>query len=125
MLWIGGNHNGTIIRFDPDSGDYTSFNESHGIHPGTSIAFRAIKAKDGSLWFVGYGGLTQFFPQEIKQSDYNPPIYFTSVTQGGKVINPDVAFEYTKNIQLDWDRNFFEFSVVALNYRSAKNNQYR
>ncbi|MCP4541471.1 MAG: response regulator, partial [Chloroflexi bacterium] len=65
-----------------------------------------------------------FYPEQIKENDFIPPVYLTSLKQGGEELRVDKALEKLEEITLDWQNNFFEFEYVALNYTHPENNQY-
>ena len=50
----------------------------------------AIKLSDGYFLFGGVKGITGFYPDKIKNSEYSPPIYFTELAINSKE-------EYSKN----------------------------
>ena len=56
-------------------------------------------------------------------SIYQPPVFLTSLTQGGEPIKIGKASERITEIWLDWRHNFFEFEAAALNYRHAELNK--
>ncbi|MDM8567470.1 two-component regulator propeller domain-containing protein [Candidatus Halobeggiatoa sp. HSG11] len=124
-LWIAGYGAGTLVRFEPDSGKYRVYTIDDGIVLGLATTYSAMRAKDGTLWFFGRTGINTFRPEQIKDNLYQPPVFLTSLTQGGEPIKTGKAPELTTEIQLDWQHNFFEFEAAALNYRHAEHNQYR
>jgi signal transduction histidine kinase/ligand-binding sensor domain-containing protein/CheY-like chemotaxis protein len=124
-LWIAGHHEGKLIRFDPDSNQSKLYTTDDGILPGLGRTFCPIQTRDGELWFYGRDGLNSFYPDQITDNEYQPPVFLTSLTQGGEVIEVGKALERVASIQLDWRNNYFEFEVAALNHRHPEHNQYR
>jgi PAS domain S-box-containing protein len=124
-LWIAGYTAGELVRFDPDSGKYRVYTIDDGILSGVGNPYSAMRTRDGALWFFGLAGINTFHPEQIKDSIYQPPVFLTSLTQGGEPIKIGKAPERVTELQLDWQHNFFEFEAAALNYRHAEHNQYR
>ncbi|MBT4286126.1 MAG: PAS domain S-box protein [Deltaproteobacteria bacterium] len=124
-LWITGYNSGELVRFSPSSGDYKLYTTDDGVLSNIGGSFRALQTRDGALYFFSRDGITFFNPERIKDNLYHPPVFLTSLTQGGEPIKTGKAIEYVEKIQLDWQHNFFEFEVVALNYRYPEHNKYR
>jgi len=83
-----------------------------------------LKTADGMFWLSSSTGIIRFDPSNIKDNPAVPPVYLTSITNGGEKIVKGIAPEKIKKIDLDWRHNFFEFEYVALNYTRPEKNQY-
>ena len=62
ILWIGTNGRG-MLRFDPNSGEKTYFENERGSHNSinNNVVFNILEASDGYLWIgTGGGGLDRF-----------------------------------------------------------------
>jgi PAS domain S-box-containing protein len=121
-LWIAGYHSGELVKFCPKSGTYRLYTTDEVTLSGS---YAAIRTKDNALWFFGSNGITTFYPDKIKDNPFQPPVFLTSLTQGGDAIALGKAPEQIDTIRLDWRNNFFEFESAALNYRNPKKNLYR
>jgi PAS domain S-box-containing protein len=77
------------------------------------------------MWFGGMNGLTGFYPEQIKDNPYIPPVVITSLSQGGVPIDRGMAIERVKEIRLAWPYNFFEFEFTAFNYTQPSKNRYQ
>ncbi|MEK7990720.1 MAG: two-component regulator propeller domain-containing protein [Thiotrichaceae bacterium] len=124
-LWVAGYNQGEIVKFNPESGEYQLYSTDDGVLKGIGSSYRALKTHDGDLWMYGINGINIFRPDQIKHNTYQPPVFLTKLTQGGKPLNMGTALERVQTIQLDWKNNFFEFELAALNYRYPEYNQYR
>ncbi|MDM8536584.1 two-component regulator propeller domain-containing protein [Desulfobacterales bacterium HSG17] len=122
-LWIA-TSDIAILRYTPDTRKYIIYGEDKGVMPGQFWASSGLKANDGAIYFGGLNGFNKFYPDRIRQSTIVPPVYFTSLTQGGKPIALNSALELTQHIQLDWKNNFFEFEYAALNYPASQSVEY-
>ncbi len=63
--------------------------------------------EDGEMWISGNKGVNTFYPSEISRNRFIPPVYLTSVKQGGEEIDLDCAPEMLKQLDLNWQDNFF------------------
>lgn len=123
-LWIG--TDAGLIKFNTVTESVEKiYTESDGLHSHAFFCTGAAKSKDGTLWIGGFKGMNSFHPDSLKNNSYNPPVYLTSLTQGGEDIKINSALEKTDQITLDWKRNFFEFEYAALNYTLSDKNRYQ
>jgi PAS domain S-box-containing protein len=122
-LWIGTDSG--LIKFNPRTESLKIYTEKDGL-PGNRFNFMgAVKSRDERLWFGTYGGILTFHPNEIKNSDYRPPIVLTSLKQGGESMALNTTTEKLRHIVLDWSHNYFEFEYAALNYTQPEKCQYQ
>jgi PAS domain S-box-containing protein len=115
MIWIGTEDG--LNKFDRTRQTFTRYQKP--------FIDSAIQTREGQLWFFGRDGINTFHPEQIKDNLYQPPVFLTSQTQGGEAIETGKALERVEAIQLDWQHNFFEFEVAALNSCHPEHNQYR
>ena len=125
FLWFSGALDGTLTRIDPQSGKSKVFTERDGICPGLACAAPFITLGNGQVWIAGTGGITFFNPEKIIDNPYQVPVHITRLTQGGKPIRLGMAPERAREITLNGDANFFEFSMAALSYRQPEENHYQ
>ena len=92
----------------------------------------AYKERNGTLFFAtSTGGFFFFKPQELKENEYNPPVYITGFSlQNKPVVAGDsdsilkYPIEYTNEIKLSYKQNIISFSFAALNYIHPEKNEY-
>lgn len=123
-LWIG--TDAGIVVFDIATETVKKlYTSSDGIVGMPFFCTAFTKAKDGTFWVGGFKGLNTFHPDSLKENSYQPPVYLTSLTQGGEPIALKAALEKISEITLDWKHNYFEFEYAALNYTLPEKNQYQ
>lgn len=123
-LWIGTDKG--LLQFDIATETVEKiYTKADGIQGMPFFCTGYTKAPDGTFWIGGFKGLNQFHPDSLKDNSYQPPVYLTSLTQGGEPIELTSALEHTKEIILDWKHNYFEFEYAALNYTLPEKNQYQ
>jgi signal transduction histidine kinase/ligand-binding sensor domain-containing protein len=125
LLWDAGFLDGTLTRINPKTGETRVFTERDGVSPGLGCVNAPVTLPDGQIWMAGSGGITYFYPNQIVDNPYHPPVYITKLAQGGNPMQLGMAPEQVKEITLNWGENFFEFEMAALSYRHPEENQYQ
>jgi PAS domain S-box-containing protein len=113
-----------LLWFDPDQKKYRVFTPDDGIQGWVFYANNGIMTENGEMWFGGTKGMNSFFPSEIKVNQNIPEIKLTSLRQGGQEVDFGKAAEWLKEINLDWQQNYFEFEFVAMDYTNPRKNLY-
>ncbi len=123
-LWIASSTE-EVIKFDPKTLGYKAYGPGDGIEIGGPWFVANHKTRDGQMWFGGPKGVTAFYPEDIKDNLFRPPVYITSLSQGGEPIMTDKALERLSELEISWEKPFFEFEATALNYTRPQHNRYR
>jgi len=94
----------------------------------------ALRTSRGELIFGGANGFNLFHPQTIKTNKQSPTVVFTDFQLFNKSVEPGQLIEgntilkesiaLTRNIQLNYDQNFFSVEFAALNFANAAKNKY-
>ncbi len=120
-----------LSRYNPQTKAFQSFFADDGLQGNQFNPFSYYKAENGQLFFGGENGLTAFFPENVHQSTYKPPVVMTdlqlannSVTVGEKSLLKSPIWN-TKQLKLEYDQNFLTFEFAALSYAKPENNRYR
>jgi len=137
-IWLG-THNG-ISCFTPPANPFDlkcgfrfrNYNMSDGLPSNEMNYFATHKDKDGKIFFgTATAGMFCFYPDELKDNDYIPPVYITDF----KLFNESVvvndathllssSIETTKEITLKYNQNQVAFSFAALNFVHSEKNKY-
>ncbi len=122
-LWIGSNAG--LIKFDLATETVENvYTQSDGLHSHAFFYTAFCQTTDGQLWIGGFNGMNSFYPDQLKENPHVPPVYLTSIKQGGDPMQVGRAYEKVRDIRLDWQHNYFEFEYAALNYTLPEKNQY-
>ncbi|WP_319560339.1 two-component regulator propeller domain-containing protein [Marispirochaeta sp.] len=126
-FWVSGNGTGEIVQFNPENNATRLYTQVDGIAAGISLSWqgRPVCDVEGGIWISGSGGVTRFFPSRMEDNAYLPSVYITELTQDGVPIETGNAVEFTTELALPPEKNYFEFKASALNYRLPKLNRYR
>lgn len=129
-LWLG-TRGGGLSKFDPKKETFRNYDVDDGLQGNEFPANVAYKSGSGELFFGGGSGLNAFYPGEVADSTFIPPVVLTdfklfnkSVPIGGKDSPLKQHIDETGHIILSYRQSVFSFEFAALNYRSPKKNRY-
>ncbi len=81
-LWISSTQG--LIRLDPVTGKFRKYSREDGI-PDNNFSYNsAFMDSKGKMYFGSISGLVSFYPSDIKENTYNPPVYFTGFQVNGE-----------------------------------------
>jgi signal transduction histidine kinase/streptogramin lyase len=121
-LWLSTNHG--LSRFSPEEEKFVNFDVRDGLQSNEFNERAYFKSASGELFLGGVNGVTAFYPQQVSDNPYPPPIILTSLQVGGQTVYSEETVEAQQSILLKWPENYFEFSFAALNYQQPEDNQY-
>ena len=129
-LWLSTNNG--LSRFSPASGKFRNYFVADGI--GSNEFYRrngAWKSPGGEMFFCSTVGLTAFFPNEVLDNPYVPPVVLTDFLLSDKTVavggrSPlGQSISLTKSLTLEPEQNIFSFEFSALSFASPERNRYR
>jgi ligand-binding sensor domain-containing protein/signal transduction histidine kinase len=115
-LWLSTNKG--IAKFDPRAETFKQYDAGDGLQSNEFNWGAFFKSASGEMFFGGINGVTAFYPWEIQDNTFVPPVVVTQLMQGGQ---PRARAD---TIELTWPQNYFEFEFAALNFAQAQKNQY-
>jgi ligand-binding sensor domain-containing protein/signal transduction histidine kinase len=128
-LWLS-TKNG-ISRFDPKTETFRNYDVSDGLQANEFSQACYTHGPDGEMFFGGSNGFNAFFPENIRDNPYVPPVVITSF----KIFNKPVsigaksvlrkAIPYIDSLTLSYRDNVFSFEFAALSYANSQKNRYR
>ncbi len=121
-LWLSTNQG--ISKFNPRTETFKTYDVRDGLHSNEFNGGAYHRGASGLMLFGGVGGLTAFYPAEITDNQYVPPVVLTSLTQGGEEVRGSRSLERLEDVTFHWPNNFFEFEFAALSYIQSAENQY-
>ncbi|HTR25272.1 MAG TPA: two-component regulator propeller domain-containing protein [Terriglobales bacterium] len=128
-LWLGTKKG--ISRLDPRTRTFRRYDVSDGL-AGNEFYTRCYQqGHNGEMFFCGSNGITAFFPENIRDNPYVPPVVLTSF----KIFNQPVpvgpksvlkkTIPYVDSLTLSYRDNVFSFEFAATSYANSKKNRYR
>lgn len=128
-FWIS-TSNG-LTRFNPANQSFKKYNTADGLQGLEFEANAYLKTKDGEMYFGGVNGFNSFYPENIRNNPFIPPVYITSFQLFNQPVQPgdkgsplEKDISLTKEIRLSYRQSTFSFGLAALNYTALENNQY-
>jgi signal transduction histidine kinase/DNA-binding response OmpR family regulator len=128
-LWLA-TDNG-LARFDPGSGDISSYNEINGVPLRKFGWLSGQKGRDGEFTFTCNLGLLVFNPDSMVYNQVIPPVVITDFRLFNKQIpigedSPlKKSISETKKLEMSNMENYLSFEFAALNYINPERNRYR
>jgi signal transduction histidine kinase/ligand-binding sensor domain-containing protein len=130
-LWVS-THNG-LSRFNPREKTFRNYYASDGLAGNEFYddSFGGWKSPDGEIFLSSDGGVTSFFPRDVVDDPYVPPVVITdlkvfgnSLPVGGK--SPlKKAISLTNTVTLSHTQNVISLAFSALSYTKPESNRYR
>jgi len=121
-IWISTNKG--ISRFNPQEEKFKNYDINDGIQSNEFNGGSYLKSKSGELFFGGINGFNKFFPEDIKENSFIPPIVLTSFKVYEKEIKLEKSVSVIKEIELSYKQNFISFEFSSMDYNNPEKNQY-
>jgi signal transduction histidine kinase/ligand-binding sensor domain-containing protein len=119
-LWLSTNQG--LSKFDPVAQTFTNYDFSDGLQSNQFSRGAAYKSSSGEMFFGGVNGFNAFFPEQILDNPYPPPVVITTLSIFNKVVSTNLL--PNERIELTHEDNFLSFDFAALDYNNPEQNQY-
>ncbi|QTA82162.1 PAS domain-cintaining protein [Desulfonema limicola] len=120
-----------LSKFDPDREIFKNYTPEDGIQSYEFNTGAAFKTRSGLMLFGGTGGFNLFYPGEIQDNPYIPPVILTDflifnqpVSIGDNSVLKNSISE-SREIVLSHKDSVFTFEFAALNYIYPEKNLYK
>jgi len=120
ILWL--TTSGGLSRFDPRTATFKNYYASDGLQSNFFWRNAYCQSGDGEMFFGGQNGLSAFYPEQITDNPYPPPVVITAFSLFNQVVRTDPQAD--ERIELDHRDNFLSFDFAALDYHNPEKNQY-
>jgi signal transduction histidine kinase len=128
-LWVSTNKG--VSKFDPRAETFHNYNVFDGLQSDEFNQNAFFQSNSGEMFFGGINGLNAFYPEQITNNPYRPPVILTdfqlfnqSVAIGADSILQRPIWD-TEQITLKYDQDVFSFAFAALGYAAPEENRYR
>jgi PAS domain S-box-containing protein len=122
-IWISGAKGLSV--FDPKVGKFISFNTTHGLQSDDFNSGAYAKLSDGSLAFGGINGFNVFYPTQIRQNSYVPPVVLTNFKLFNQNYDLGISLQQAESVELAYDDSVFSIGFASLDYTAPDQNRYR
>jgi ligand-binding sensor domain-containing protein/signal transduction histidine kinase len=119
-----------VSRFDQQQQTFRNYDASDGLQS-NEFSTGCYQAPNGEMFFGGTNGLNAFFPENVRDDPYVPPVVITSFRIFNKTvpIGPKSvltkAIPYASSLTLSYRDNVISFGFAALSYANSHKNRYR
>jgi ligand-binding sensor domain-containing protein/signal transduction histidine kinase len=127
-LWLSTDKG--ISRFDPHGDSFRNYDVSDGLQS-NEFSTGCYQSPDGEMFFGGSNGFNAFFPDNVRDNAYVPPVVLTSFTIFNKPVPVgtqsilEKTIPYVDSLTLSHRNNVFSFEFAALSYANSQKNRYR
>lgn len=130
LLWISTNKG--LAVYNPDTEYLKTYSKSNGLYNEQFTPRSGVESSDGKLFLGSTDGFCYFFPQDLRENTYNPPVVLTNMTIFGKEVQANIpdsptqrSIGYTDEIILEYNQSMIGFDFAALSYIAPKENNYQ
>jgi hypothetical protein len=117
-LWMGGNNG--LSKFDPLSRTFRNYSTADGL-PGADLTGwgACFKSAKGEMFFGGFSGGIAFYPENVIDDPYIPPVVLTDFRLFGKPVKIGGgsplknAIGYTNALRLPHDMNILSLEILC------------
>jgi ligand-binding sensor domain-containing protein len=125
FLWLSSNKG--LTRFAPNAA-VEMRSRNYGLKDGLQgLDFHFgsyYRAASGEMFFGGVNGFNRFFPHQVQDSPFVPPVVITSFKKFGKDMTAPGVFNRKQEIDLNYKENYFSIEFAALDFTYPEGNQY-
>lgn len=123
-IWLSTNNG--IAKFNPETEVFRNYDISDGLQSNQFFWGAYHKTTDGELFFGGINGLNSFYPSELKENTYIPPVYITDceISNSKKQNFRLNSYSNENSISLGYDTYTLNFEFAALDFTTPEKNQY-
>ncbi|HSG27233.1 MAG TPA: SpoIIE family protein phosphatase, partial [Candidatus Krumholzibacterium sp.] len=121
-LWLSTNYG--LSMFDPRTGAFKNYTEADGLQSNEFNGGAFFKSEEGELFFGGINGFNSFFPREIMDNTFVPPVVITSFTKLNQPVDFGVPLSEVRDIVLSYKDYVFSFQFSALDFTAPGKNRY-
>jgi serine phosphatase RsbU (regulator of sigma subunit) len=121
-FWLSSNNG--ICRFDPRERICKVYNERDGLQGNEFNGNSFYISPSGEMFFGGTDGFNAFYPSEIKDNPYVPPVVITTFSKLNEEVRFDVPLSDIEEIRLTHSDYVFSFEFAALEFSAPEKNRY-
>ena len=130
QLWLGLHTDGTLARFNPETGRARSFGKRHSL-PSGAFHLAALQSRNGTLYWGNTAGLISLHLDDLLPIGKPPIVHLTELWLFNKQVfqGPESPLEHplwqTEVLRLNHAQNDLTFGFVGLQYTNPEENRYQ
>jgi ligand-binding sensor domain-containing protein/tRNA A-37 threonylcarbamoyl transferase component Bud32 len=121
-LWVSCNKG--LAKFNPQTGTFRKYETKDGLQSTEFNTAACCKTLSGELFFGGTNGFNAFFPEEIKDNPFIPPVVVTSFKKFNQPVQLPIHISETKELKLSYNDSIISFEFASLCFADPLENQY-
>lgn len=121
-LWLSTNRG--LSKFDPRTETCKNYTVDDGLQSNEFNGGSYFKSQSGELFFGGIHGFNAFYPQNIKDNPYIPPVAVTAFFKFNKEVHLKRPISQMKELHLSYKDYVFSFEFAALDFTAPMKNKY-
>ena len=121
-LWLSTNNG--ISRFNPKTKTFNNYNVKDGLQNNEFNGGAYFISKSGEMFFGGINGFNSFYPKNIKDNTFIPPVVITSFQKFNKEVEFDKPIYSVDKIDLSYEDYVFSFEFASLDFSAPEKNEY-
>jgi two-component system sensor histidine kinase ChiS len=127
-LWLSTNRG--LSKFDPRTGIFRNYDVGDGLQSNEFNQGSYYRSTSGEMFFGGVKGFNSFYPDDVEDNPYVPPIVITDFQLFNESVSVgddsplEKLIEETSEIRLSYQDDFLAFEFAALHYSAPDRNQY-
>ena len=129
-LWITSTRG--LLHLDPSTNKFKIYTKDDGLLDNSFSYNSAYRDKNGKMYFGTISGLLSFYPADLKENSYNPPVYITGFQVNGKeyIVNSVRSQDFrsilvTSRVVLKHNQSSFSIDFVSPTFTSPNLTQYK
>ena len=122
-LWLSSN--GGLTRYSPATGVFKNYDVTRGLQGNDFNQGAYFRRADGRLLFGGANGFNAFYPAEIRDNAYVPPVRITSFLKFNQEILSSADLSRTRELELGYQDYVIGFEFAALDFTVPGQNRYQ
>ncbi|MCB0277634.1 MAG: histidine kinase, partial [Calditrichaeota bacterium] len=119
-LWLSTNLG--LSRFSPSTGAFRNYDAGDGLQANEFNFSAYHRGHSGRFYFGGENGFNAFWPAQIVDNPYRPPVVITSIKTFDREVARDIAGP--EGFSFGHDQKYLTFEFAALNYFNSGKNRY-
>lgn len=131
-LWLSTNSGISRVTMDKyGTPAFRNYDVTDGLQGNEFNTNAYCKGSNGELFFGGLNGVTGFFPSEIRDNIYIPPVVFTNLTFLSSIAGNEKEFKSIislnnndPSITIPYSLNSFTIQFAALDFTAPEKNKY-